>query len=82
MGILKSWLVSKVPDNDLLLEEEVNLGDTTFLYLFAALALEPNEFVSVALSDCDGSQLVVDEIVSVHNQLQSKLEIVSSFFAC
>lgn len=50
--------------------------DTTFLNLLAALALQPNQLGSIALSHCDSVELVVDQVIGMLDQLKSELEIL------
>lgn len=43
----------------LLLQENVNLADAAFLNLFAALPLQPDQLIPVALRHVDPIQLIV-----------------------
>ena len=49
---------------------------TTLFNLLAALALQPDQLGSIALSHCDAIELVVDQVIGMLDQLKPQLEVL------
>lgn len=59
----------EVSNDNLLFEKEFYLTDAALLYFLAALPLQSYQLVPVTLSYRNRPQLVIYQIVCVHNQL-------------